>query len=224
MRRMILVLSTVICVKATDFNSTKSEADEQQPKDLGAYGEVFSIQEKSLLEVIQTKLQALKESRALENHQKVIVEKTKKKVIHPDPVVGVHKTTKPRSFGYDPSITVPYDLKDHQGEIFHQKGTKVNPLDTHAFKTPFLFVDGDDSEQVVWAIKEHKLAMNNHKTKIILVKGTPFALSKKLNLPVYFDQFGTLVKKFGITQVPARVFQQDKLLLIEELNPARVMK
>ena len=214
-----MVLSTIICVKATDFNSTKSESGELQPKDLGVYGEVFSIQEKSLLEVIQTKLQALKESGTLENHQKAIVAKTKDKVVHPDPVAGICKTSNPRSFGYDPSITVHYDLKDHQGKVFHQKGTKVNPLDTHAFKTPFLFVDGDDSEQVVWAIKQHQLAMNHHKPKIILVKGTPFDLSKKFNLPVYFDQSGTLVKKFGITQVPARVFQQDKLLLIEELNP-----
>lgn len=214
-----MVLSTLISVKATDFNATKSEADEQQPKDLGVYGEVFSIREKSLLEVIQTKLQALKESGTLENHQKAITAKTKDKVIHPDPVAGICKTTKPRSFGYDLSITVPYDLKDHQGKVFHQKGTKVNPLDTHAFKTPFLFVDGGDSEQVAWAIKEHQLAMNNHKPKIILVKGTPFELSKKLNLPVYFDQSGVLVKKFGISQVPARVYQQGKLLLVEELNP-----
>ncbi len=214
-----MVLATVISIQATGFSQTKAEVGEPQPKDLDVYGEVFLIKEKSLLEVIHTKLQALKESGTLENHQKVIVEKTKDKVVHPDPVWGICKTTKPRSFGYDPSITVPYDLQDHQGKVFHQKGTKVNPLDTHAFKTPFLFVDGDDSEQVAWAIKEHQLAMNNHKPKIILVKGTPFELSKKLNLPVYFDQSGVLVRKFGISQVPARVYQQDKLLLVEELNP-----
>ena len=75
------------------------------------------------------------------------------------------------------------------------------------------------SEQVAWAIKQHQLAMNNHKPKIILVKGTPFEFSKKLNLPVYFDQSGVLVRKFGISQVPARVYQHDKLLLVEELNP-----
>jgi conjugal transfer pilus assembly protein TraW len=201
------MLSTAISIQATDAHDLI---------DLGVYGEVFPIQEKSLLEVIQTKLLVLKESGALETHQKAIAAKTKEKVMHPEPVEGVHKTTEPRSFSYDPSITVPYDLRDHQGQVFHHKGTKVNPLDTHAF-TPFLFVDGDDPDQVAWAVKEHQLAINNHKPKIILVNGAPFDLSKEIELPVYFDQSGALVKKFGIGQVPARVSQQDKLLLIEEL-------
>lgn len=219
-----MILSTAISVQATDASETGTPGTgapgtpEHKPKDLGVYGEVFPIKEKSLLEVIQTKLQALKESGALEAHQKAIAAKTKDKVMHPEPVDGLHKTTKPRSFAYDPSITVPYDLKDHQGKVFQQKGTKVNPLDTHPFRSPFLFVDGDDSEQVAWAIKEHQLATNNHKPKIILVKGAPFDLSKEINLPVYFDQSGALVKKFGIAQVPACISQKDKVLLIEELN------
>lgn len=215
------MLSTAISIQATDASGTdlkpiKAATDAHDLIDLGVYGEVFPIQEKSLLDVIKAKLLALQESGVLETHQKAIADKTKKKVMHPDPVVGVHKTTKPRSFTYDPSITVPYDLKDHQGTVFHHKGTKVNPLDTHTF-TPFLFVDGDDPEQVAWAVKEHQLAINNHKPKVILVKGAPFDLSKEIGLPVYFDQSGALVKKFGIGQVPARVSQQDKVLLIEEL-------
>ena len=223
-----MVLSTVISVQAADLKPIKwgtssLETDvtrtgkKDESKDLGVYGEVFPIKEKSLLEVIQAKLQALKESGALATHQKAIAAKTRYKVIHPDPVAGLHNTTRPRSFVYDPSITVPYDLKDHKGQVFQHKGIKVNPLDTHAFKSPFLFVDGDDSDQVAWAVKEHQLALNNHKPKIILVKGAPFDLSKEMNLTVYFDQSGTLTKKFGIGQVPARVSQQDKVLLIEEL-------
>ena len=216
-----MILSTAITVQATDASGTdlkpiKAATDAHDLIDLGVYGELFPIQEKSLLEVIQTKLQALKESGSLEAHQKAIAATTKDKMMHPEPVAGLHKTTEPRSFTYDPSITVPYDLKDHQGTVFHHKGTKVNPLDTHDF-TPFLFVDGDDHDQVAWASKEHQLARNNHKPKIILVKGAPFDLSNKLNLPVYFDQSGSLVKKFGIGQVPSRVSQQGKLLLVEEL-------
>ena len=213
------MLSTVISVQAADLKPIKSGTDasgtgEHEPKDLGVYGEVFPIKEKSLLEVIQKKLLALKESGALETHQKAIAAKTKDKVMRPDPVAGLHKTTKPRSFAYDPSITVPYDLKDHEGQVFQHKGTRVNPLDTHAFKSPFLFVDGEEPDQVAWAIKEYQLAMNNQKPKIILVKGAPFDLSKELEVPVYFDQAGALIKKFGIGQVPARVSQQEKVLLI----------
>lgn len=215
MRKITIFLSTVISLQAVDSKSVPAKKSEV--KDLGVYGEVFPIKEKSLLQVIQTKLKALQESGALEAHQKAIADTTKHKVMHPEPVAGVHKTFKPRSFVYDPSITVPYDLKDHNGQVFQHKGTKVNPLNTHSFKNPFLFVDGDDSDQVTWAKKEHKQAANNHKPKIILIKGAPFDLSKELNIPVYFDQSGALTKKFGIGQVPGRVSQQDKALLVEEL-------
>lgn len=188
-------------------------------KDLGVYGETFPIKEKSLLEVIKAKLQALSMSGKLQEHQQIILKKAKEQLNRPPPVKNIHRTTTPRSFDWDPSITVPYDLKDHEGLVFHRKGAKINPLDTHSFRCPFLFVDGDDSEQVAWAIKQHQAAETSHKPKIILVQGAPFELSKKLNLPIYFDQSGVLVKKFGIAQVPARVSQKEKILAIEEINP-----
>jgi conjugal transfer pilus assembly protein TraW len=210
----LTLISLHASVHATSLNS---ESIESQTEDLGVYGAVFPIQEHSLLEVIQRKLQALKESGEMEAHQKSVAEKTKKKVMRPDPVDGVHKTTNPRTFTYDPSLTVPYDLKDHQGQVFHPKGTRVNPLDHYTFRRPFLFLDGDDEDQVAWADNQCRVAADNHKPKLILVKGMPFELSKKLNLPVYFDQSGTLVKKFGIKQVPARISQKGKRLLVEEL-------
>lgn len=199
-----------------------SQGGDSRVGDLGVYGETFQIEEKSLLEVIKTKLQALSASGKLEKHQQIILKKAKEQLNRPPPVKNIHRTTTPRSFDWDPSITVPYDLKDHKGNVFQRKGTKVNPLDTHPFRYPFLFVDGDDPEQVAWAIKQHQIAEALHKPKIILVQGAPFDLSKKLNLPVYFDQSGVLVKKFGIAQVPAKVSQgSDKgrqKLLVEEVS------
>jgi conjugal transfer pilus assembly protein TraW len=195
-----------------------SQAEDPRVEDLGVYGETFPIEEKSLLEVIRAKLQALSVSGKLEEHQKIILRKAKEQLNRPPPVKNIHRTTTPRSFDWDPSITVPYDLKDHKGQVFHRKGTKVNPLDTHPFRCPFLFVDGDDPKQVAWAINQHQIAKALHKPKIILVQGAPFDLSKKLNLPIYFDQSGVLVKKFGIAQVPARVSQKDRALIVDEIN------
>jgi conjugal transfer pilus assembly protein TraW len=185
--------------------------------ELGVYGETFPIAEKNLLDVIRAKLQALFQSGKLEEHQKTILKKAKEQMNRPSPVRGVAKTTTPKSFTYDPSIVAPYDLKDAQGETFYRGGTKVNPLDTHSLNCPLLFVDGEDAEQVFWAIRQYQAAQVPHKPKIILVQGLPFDLSRKFNLPVYFDQFGTLVKKLGITQVPAKVSQVGKALVIDEV-------
>lgn len=239
-----MILATILMIEAKDLHAEDSRvehsrvedttllehsrAEESQTEDapvgnssvigLGVYGETFPIKEKNLLEVIRAKLQDLFRSGKLEAHQEAILRRAKEQLNRPYPVKGVSKTTTPKSFSYDPSITVPYDLKDHQGQVFHRQGTKVNPLDTHQLKYPLLFVDGDDSEQVFWAIQQYKAAENPHKPKIILVQGAPFDLSKKLDLPIYFDQSGVLVKKLGITQVPARVSQKDKILVIDEVE------
>lgn len=181
-------------------------------KDLGTFGQTFPILEENLLSFIQAKIYALKENGELAQHQKIISEKVVKVIERPVPVEGLIRTLESRRFYYDPSITVPYDLKDHKGVIFHRAGTTVNPLETHHLKQSLLFIDGDDLEQVNW-LKNIK----NLSSKIILVKGAPFDLMKGLEVPVYFDQGGTIVKKLGIKQVPARVEQEDKKLLITEV-------
>jgi conjugal transfer pilus assembly protein TraW len=223
-----MIFPTILAIAAADLQVKDPRAESSQVeaslgKDLGVYGETFPIKEKSLLEVIKAKLQALSTSGKLQEHQQIILKKAKEQLNRPSSVKNIHKTTVPRSFDWDPSITVPYDLKDHKGNVFQRKGTKVNPLDTHPFRYPFLFVDGDDPEQVAWAIKQHQIAEALHKPKIILVQGAPFELSRKLNLPIYFDQSGVLVKKFGISQVPAKVSltresQKGKILVIDEVS------
>jgi len=181
-------------------------------KDYGVVGATFEIIEEDLLEVIGQNLRKLNEDGSLQKHQQKIALEAQEKIKRPKPVEGIQHTTKPRSFIYDPSISVPYDLKGHQGKVFHAKGTKVNPLDYKSLTKPLLFIDGDVGPQVEWAIGRKPLAL------IILTNGSPFELMEKIDRPVYFDQEGVLVKKLGIQQVPAKVTQQDKHLLIEEIS------
>ncbi len=181
-------------------------------KDLGTFGETFPILEENLLAFIQGKLAQLESNGELEKHQKSIAEKVVKSVQRPG-VIGLTKTKEARRFYYDPSITVPYDLKDHKGTVFHKAGTKLNPLELHSLKQPLLFINGDDLEQVNWSKKYIHL-----KPKIILVEGSPFDLMKSFEMPIYFDQGGVIVKKLGIKQVPARVEQEDKMLVVSEIN------
>lgn len=181
-------------------------------KDYGAIGTTFEIIEEDLLEVIESNLKRVVEKGNLETHQKQITQKVVTKIKRPQAIEGIHHTTKTRSFTYDPSVIIPYDLKDHKGQIFYGKGTKVNPLNYQSLTKPLLFIDGDDQEQMNWAMTQDSQAL------VILVKGSPFELMETLNRSVYFDQNGVLVKRLGIGQVPARVTQEGKHLLIEEIN------
>lgn len=213
-----MIFPTILAIAAADIQNENNQGNSKVPKDLGTYGETFPIQEKSLLEIIKKKLQMLAESGKLKDHQTIIAKKAKEQLNRPPALKNLQKTTESRSFTYNPSITVSYDLKDHKGRVFHPKGTTVNPLKTHSFRHPFLFVDGDDESQVAWAIRQYQAAHALHKPKIVLVQGAPFELSQKLNLPIYFDQSGILVKKFGISQIPARVSQKEKMLVVDEIK------
>jgi conjugal transfer pilus assembly protein TraW len=184
-------------------------------KDLGVYGETFPIAEDNLLEVIRKKLANMEADGSLAQVQKKMAQKAREKILKPSPVKGFVRTQTPRHWFYDPSLTVEADVKDHKGNLIASKGDVINPLDRVSWGTPLLFLDGDDPEQVAWAETQHVLA------KWVLVKGSPVELEEKLKRPVYFDQAGMLVDKFGIQQVPCRISQKDKKLLVEELTIER---
>ena len=183
--------------------------------DYGVVGEVFPIQEKNLIEVIQAKLLKLQADGKLDKYNQQIQAKVKSQIERPAPVAGITHTVKPRTFTFDPSITVAADLKDHKGTVFHRKGERVNPLHFRAMTKPLLFIDGDDSIQVTWAfrmLKKHPLA------KIILTNGAPLKIMEDIGLTIYFDQHGKITQKLGIACVPAIVTQEGEVLKIEEVK------
>ena len=182
-------------------------------KELAQLGETFSILEEDLLKVIMNKLNYLQETGELQQHQLYIQNKIKQRI--GEPVANrLPETTRQREFYYDPTITVEEDLKDAKGNIFRRKGEKVNPLNTYSFRTPWLFFDANSSKQKKFALQELK----RKKLKLILTRGRPLDLMQELKLPVYFDQFGWLIKKFNITQVPALVEQEGVKLKITEIE------
>lgn len=183
-------------------------------QDFGVYGHTFAIIEEDLQEVILKRLQKKSDTGELAKEQAKLQKRAIQSIERPEAVKGITKATKNRIFTYDPTIHVPYDLKDHQGRVFHPKGTTFNPLKVRNLTSTLVFIDGDDGAQVQWYLDNFK----DKKTKLILVKGAPIELEKRLNAPVYFDQAGTLTTKLGIKAVPAVVMQKGAVLQIEELR------
>lgn len=182
-------------------------------KDLGQVGESFSILEEDLLQIIMNKLNHLEQTGGLEEHQRYIQNRFKQRIL--EPVANkVKETVKARIFYYDPTITVDEDLKDHNGHIFRRKGERINPLDTYSFRETWLFFDANSARQKKFALQQLK----DKKLKLILTAGRPVDLMQELQQPVYFDQFGWLLQKLNITQVPALVEQCGKKLKITEVE------
>lgn len=180
-------------------------------KDFGVYGHTFEIQEPDLLKQLEGKLTALEQDGTLAHYNESLVKKAQQRLQRPESVQGITKATSAREFFYDPSITVPYDLKDHQGKVFHSAGTRVNPLQFHSLTHFLVFINGDDPVQVAWVQANYSTA------KIILVQGSPFDLMEQWDKPVYFDQGGKLTTKLGVKHVPAIVKQEGLMLKVSEI-------
>lgn len=201
---------------AYSFVATLMIAPCLQGKDLGTHGEIRHIEEKDPIEEIKEKLRLLQERGELHRHNQDLQQKTQAIVERPKPVLGITRASKKRIFLYDPTYIVKDDIVDHQGNVIHSKGERVNPLKTVKLSQDLIFFDGDDEEQLTFV--KTKIQDNKDKAlKLILVKGAPIELSKELNQTISFDQGGVLVKRLSIRHVPAIVTQEKLNLRIEEI-------
>ena len=186
-----------------------------QAQDLGVIGPVYPIAEPSLLEVILAKLREADASGALARLQRDAQANVTRGLEEPAPVARITKTTRARSFYYDPSIVVPYAITDADGSVIVAPGTKFNPLDTVSLSKSLLFIDARDAAQVDRARK--LLDERGAKLKVILTGGSYLNLMRRWKRPVYFDQQGSLTERLGIRHVPAMVSQEGRRLRIDEI-------
>lgn len=185
-------------------------------KDLGKVGPVFEMKELDLLVWIKQKVLEAAQSGEWEQLEMQMKNRVEQNLKRPTPVLGLRKTLTPRRFIFNTSVIAPYDLKDDKGQIFHRKGDVVNPLEQLRLQEPLFFLDGDDPEQIAWALAKEEA--EDIEAVWILVKGSVFELMKQLKRVLYFDQHGWMVKKFGLQQVPAFVVQEGTHLVIEEVK------
>ncbi|MBE0623515.1 MAG: type-F conjugative transfer system protein TraW [Burkholderiales bacterium] len=201
--RATLVAAAILCSFAA------------RAQDLGVIGPVYPIAEPSLLEVILSKLREAEAGGVFARLQRDTQAKVKRGIEQPAPVAGITKTTKVRSYYYDPSIVVPYAIADADGKVIVVPGTKVNPLDRVSLSKALLFIDARDAAQVGRA--RGILDERDGKVKVILTGGSYLELMRRWKRPVFFDQEGTLIDKLGIRHVPALVSQEGKRLRIDEI-------
>ena len=180
-------------------------------RDYGQRGTVFPVIERDLLEQIHSRLTQMERSGETARLNEDLKRRTIARVNRPDPVAGIVRASEARRWQFDPTITLAADIRGAKGELIHAAGTRVNPLDSVGLRADLLFLDGDDPDQLAWALKEDANA------KLILVKGAPLELMKARQRRFFFDQGGKLTEKFGIRSVPARVRQQGRLLEISEI-------
>ncbi len=184
-------------------------------RDLGVVGPIYPIAEQDMLQTIAQRLTALEETGELARIEEDANARYQAYVERPEGV-RLPRATQNRTYYVDPSISVPYDIKDHEGRIIHPAGTTVNPLDYMTLSKQLLFFDGDDPGQAEWA----RSMIDDDPVHIIpiLTNGPVLALMKKWQVRLYFDQQGQLVERFHIERVPALIATDGTQLKVMEFR------
>lgn len=177
---------------------------------LGSLGEVFMIEEESLMTVIESKIR----QGELEVIQAEWVKKVEQEINHPKSL-QLKRARQSTHHHYRPSVVLQQEVRDAEGHLLFPKGFKVNALDAMPAYTPhWLFINADDEAQLRWV--KYQLIQLPH-AKVILTGGVISNTAHQLQRPVYFDQGGRITQKLGITSVPARVSRDKNRLLVEEI-------
>lgn len=184
-------------------------------KDFGVQGATYQIREENFLQEIQAKLREAEKSGKIAKLQSEMKKQTVARANRPKEVLGISKAEESREWIYDPSVSLDHDLRDQNGQVFYKAYTKVNPLDKISLSKALIFIDGDDKEQVNWALQQNKKRKNH--AKVILVKGAVIDLMRQTKVRFYFDQNGTLTSRFKISHTPAIVEQEEKILKVREV-------
>jgi conjugal transfer pilus assembly protein TraW len=182
---------------------------------LGKIGPTYPIGEEDLLAFIQARLEQKARSGELLQLQHQAQERARMALNSPAPVPGLHRTAAARTFYFDPSYVLERNAVDAQGRLLFPAGTVANPLDVVTMSKHLLFFDARDNAQVQRA--RDLIALYGGRIKPILVGGSYLQLMRQWRIAVYYDQEGVLVRRLGITAVPAIVSQEGRRLRIDEL-------
>jgi len=137
---------------------------------------------------------------------------TRAYVNRPRPVLGLINAEVAHEFEVDMSVTLNQDLMDHQGRVFARAGTVINPLDYSHFNQRIVIFDGDNPDQVAFALSKG----NEIDTLLVLVNGAPLELMREHGRRFYFDQDGQMVEKFQISRLPSEVFRGNRTMIVRE--------
>lgn len=182
--------------------------------DLGVVGKTYPISEPDMIDWIKAKATHMVQTGQWQQIQNQAIAKVKQQINNPAPVSGITDAQVTNVRYYKPMIQVKEDITDTRGHIIVKAGN-YNALRHKPFDVQLLFINGNNSKQVAWALAKHS---ESSRTKIVLTQGSFMDLDKKHKVWFYYDQNGKYTQKLNITHVPAIVEQEIDQLKITEIS------
>jgi conjugal transfer pilus assembly protein TraW len=182
-------------------------------KNLGNYGQVFSILEEDIRDSIMKRLHSMDKTGELARVQHDMEQRIERHVVRPKPL-GLTSTVEPKTFRIDPSVIVSRDVWAPDGTLVAKTGMHINPFQHIQFNKTLFFFNADDSNQMKWVKKHYR---DYKQVKFILTGGDIRDASNLLGR-VYFDVNGILTHKLHIKNVPSVVNQDGLYWQIKEVG------
>ncbi len=188
---------------------------------LGTIGPTYPIAEENAIEMILGKLRAKERDGSLKKLQQEAVKRSLNSIKNIPPVEGIGVVSDFSQRLVDPTVHYARAVTTDEGRVVVPAGAKVNPLLITSLTKRLVFFDGRDPAQV--AAVRKLVQKERTRVKPILIAGSWLDLTKTWKTQVYFDQHGTLTRRFGVKAVPTIISQQGAALLVQEV-PAKEMR
>ena len=179
--------------------------------DLGVRGATWPVAEPDLLMQIEARLAAMERSGEVARFEAEARERARTRLEAPEPVAGIAPARERRSRTFDPAVTLARDIRSDDGTLLAAAGARIDPFAHAPLTRDLLFIDGRREAEVEWALAHQGPA------KIVLLAGSPLALSRAHGRPLFFDQGGRLAKRLGLRFTPSLVTHAGSNLHIEEI-------
>ncbi len=192
-----------------------------QAQTLAPIGPVYPIAEANALDMVMNRLQRMERSGELQRLQEQAVRRSLNSITRMRPLNGLTAVTHRAQRWIDPTVTYGQSITTDDGRIVVPAGTRVNPLEIMTLTRSLVFFDGRDPHQRE-AVRR-LVSARPGQIKPILVAGSWLDLTRSWKTQVFFDQQGTLSRRFGVRAVPSVIRQQGRFLLLEEI-PAKDLR
>lgn len=112
---------------------------------------------------------------------------------------------------FDPTYTLPYDLRDGEGQLLAAKGTQVNVYDRLKLPGRYIVIDGSD-KHLRWL---EDVARPTDNDRVLIAGGNVYSTRQRAKYNFWLlDERG--IERFGLKAVPSIVEQSGRLLKVQE--------
>ncbi|WP_251451486.1 conjugal transfer protein TraW [Parasutterella muris] len=164
---------------------------------LPALGPLTEVIEPNILEAFKNRVRGMKEDGSYNRRFAENKTKIRKSLETPQPAIALSAADSLRVWDVTPSI--PERLPE---KLLRESRQIELPKIPHAL----LFINADDEQSLKAA---EKLIRKLPDVRVVLTSGSISEASDRLNRRIFFDQGSSLVRSFGIRQVPALLFNGE---------------